>query len=234
MKLVLIGAFCLATLSSQYIKPENQIEMENQEISTLPKIGILVFEGFLANEVVAPLDVFTKAKKDGEALFDVFIVAQQITRYTSEEGLKVIPDVSIADCPDLDVLVVPSSMDPDNQTQNPALIRFIQEQHKKTDYTASHCAGAFLVGEAGIADGKQIVTYCGGSQSLQLEYPSLLVQDDKLNAVVMDGKLISSNGNLVSYLASLDVLEKMAGKEQRQLVEEELLIHKLNEIINGH
>jgi putative intracellular protease/amidase len=35
--------------------------MENQAKKQLPKIGILVFDGFLANEVVAPLDVFTKA-----------------------------------------------------------------------------------------------------------------------------------------------------------------------------
>ena len=227
MKLIVIAAYCLAITVSQNITPKNQIKMENQEINGLPKIGILVFDGFLANEVVAPLDVFTKANTEGKPLFNVFLVAEAITPYLSEEGLKVVPDVTIAECPDLDVLVVPSSMTPDKQTQNPTLIRFIQKQHYKTDYTASHCAGAFLLGEAGIADGKQIVTYCGGSESLQSDYPSLLVQDDSVNSVVMDGKIISSNGNLVSYLASLDLLEKMAGKEQRKLVEEELLIHKL-------
>lgn len=217
----------MALMAYENSAPKQQIKMENQETNGLPKIGILVFEGFLANEVVAPLDVFTKAKKDGQALFDVVVVAQQITSYTSEEGLKVIPDVSIATCPDLDVLVVPSSMNPDKQIQDTTLTRFIQDQHQKTVYTASHCAGAFLLGEAGIADGKQIVTYCGGSQSLQLEYPRLLVQDDMVNSVVSDGKIISSNGNLVSYIASLDLLEKMAGKEQRVFVEQELLIHKL-------
>ncbi|WP_417361681.1 DJ-1/PfpI family protein [Galbibacter sp.] len=227
MKLIVIAAYCLAILVSQNITPKNQIKMENQEINGLPKIGILVFEGFLANEVDAPLDVFTKANKEGKPLFNVFLVAEEITPYISEEGLIVVPDVNIVECLDLDLLVVPSSMTPDKETQNSALIRFIQKQHNKTDYTTGHCAGAFLLGEAGIADGKQIVTYCGGSQSLQLDYPSLLAQDDSVNSVVMDGKIMSSNGNLVSYLGSLDLLEKMAGKEQRTLVEEELLIHKL-------
>src|SRR5690606_41900020 len=55
---------------------------------------------------------------------------------------------------------------PSFPTRRSSDLRFIQKQHYKTDYTASHCAGAFLLGEAGIADGKQIVTYCGGSESL--------------------------------------------------------------------
>lgn len=201
--------------------------MEKLNENQLPKIGILVFEGFLANEVVAPLDVFTKADENGKHLFNVFLVAENNGPYVSEEGLKIIPDITIANCPDLEVLVVPSSMNPDNQTHNKTLVSFIKKQSEKTKYTASHCAGAFLLGEAGIADGKQIVTYCGGSESLQKDYPSLLVQDDSVNTVVFDGKIISSNGNLVSYLASLELLEKMAGIKIRNQVEHELLIHKL-------
>ncbi len=202
--------------------------MEIQEKNQLSKIGILIFDGFLASEVVAPLDVFTKANENGKPLFNVFLIAETNNPYVSEEGLKIIPDVTIANCPDLDVLVVPSSMNPDNQIHDQTLIDFIKLQSEKTDYTASHCAGAFLLAESGVADGKQIVTYCGGGETLQKEYPSLLVQDDSVNTVVTDGKIISSNGNLVSYLASLELLEKMAGIAQRIQVEDELLIHKLN------
>jgi len=54
-----------------------------------------------------------------------------------------------------------------------------------------------------------------------------MVKNDSINTVVTDGKIISSNGNLVSYIASLELLGKMAGKEQRERVENELLIHKL-------
>lgn len=201
--------------------------MENQDINQPATIGLLVFEGFLANEIVAPLDVFTKANENGKPLFKVFLIAETTNPYLSEEGLKIVPDITIANCPDLDVLVVPSSMNPDNQTQNQTLVDFIKQQSQKTEYTASHCAGAFLLGESGVADGKQVVTYCGGGEKLQKEYPSLLIQDDSVNTVVSDGKIISSNGNLVSYLASLELLEKMAGVKQRKQVENELLIHKL-------
>ena len=223
-----MGLFCLAIIACQSPQSKNQNQMEKLKENELPKIGILIFEGFLANEVVAPLDVFTKAQENGKSLFNVFLVAEKDSTYVSEEGLKIIPDLTIRNCPDLDVLVVPSSMNPDYQTKNQVLVNFIKKQSEKAEYTASHCAGAFLLGEAGIADGKQVVTYCGGSEALQNDYPNLLVQDDNVNAIVTDGNIISSNGNLVSYLASLELLEKMAGTEQRKHVENELLIHKLN------
>jgi transcriptional regulator GlxA family with amidase domain len=228
MKSISMGLFCLAIIACQSPQSKNQNQMEKLKENELPKIGILIFEGFLANEVVAPLDVFTKAQENGKSLFNVFLVAEKDSIYVSEEGLKIIPDLTIRNCPDLDVLVVPSSMKPDYQTKNQVLVNFIKKQSEKTEYTASHCAGAFLLGEAGIADGKQVVTYCGGSEALQNDYPNVLVQDDNVNAVVTDGNIISSNGNLVSYLASLELLEKMAGTEQRKHVENELLIHKLN------
>lgn len=64
-----------------------------------------------------------------------------------------------------------------------------------------------MIGAAGIADNKDIVTYVTGGESLKTEYPNLKVADDSKVSVIQDGKLISSNGNLVSYIASLDLLE---------------------------
>ena len=193
----------------------------------LPTIGILIFDGFLTNEVVAPLDVFAKQDSSGKPLFNVVIIAKEDSVYASEEGLRVLPDFTIRNTPKLNVLVVPSSNNPERQTQDPALIGFIREQGKSTEYIASHCAGAFMLGESGVADNKKIVTYCSGSEKLQHDYPRLLVMDDNVVSVIQDGKIISSNGNLVSYRASLDLLEQMTGRSHRNYVEDQLLLHKL-------
>ncbi|MEX0662383.1 MAG: DJ-1/PfpI family protein [Balneolaceae bacterium] len=195
--------------------------------SKLPTIGILIFEGFLTNEVVAPMDVFTKKDPTGKTLFNVALIAKEEKIYRSEEGLRVLPDYTIRNSPGLTVLVVPSSNNPDNQVRDIALINFIKKQNDTTEYIASHCAGAFMLGESGVADKKEIVTYPSGSTKLQTDYPDLLVMDDNKISVAKDGKFITSNGNLVSYLASLDLLEQMTSKEHRESVENELLINKL-------
>lgn len=195
----------------------------------LPTIGIVIFNGVLTNEITAPLDVFTKPDSNGNKLFNVVLIAEQQQVYSTEEGLSILPDFIFKNSPELNVIVVPSSMAPEKQTSDKALVNFIKEKSKKAEYTASHCAGAFLLGEAGVADNKKIVTYCSGSESLQQKYPSLMVMDDSKNAVVKDGNIISSNGNLVSYIASLDLLELMTSKSQRTFVENELLLNKLKE-----
>lgn len=202
-------------------------EMKTQINPELPTIGILIFEGFLTNEVIAPLDVFTKKSHEGEQLFNVVLLAKESKLYKSEEGLKVQPDFTISQAPKLKVLVVPSSYQTEKQTSDRELVSFIKEQETQVDYMASHCAGAFLLGASGVADDQKIVTYVGGGSALKTEYPKLNVQDDQKLAVVEDGKIISSNGNLVSYVASLDLLEKLTSKEQRKKVEDELLIERL-------
>ncbi len=209
-------------------KEIKQKEMINKAINkNLPTIGILIFEGVIINEVIASFDVFSQSDESGNALFNVAIIGKENKTYQSAHGLKILPDFTISNTPALTVLVVPSSYNPEEQTQDIALVNFIKEQNKTTEYIASHCAGAFLLGEAGIADNKKIVTYCGGGESLQSEYPLLKVLDDTKFSVVEDGKIISSNGNLVSYLAALSLLEKMTSKKHKKYVEEQLLLNKL-------
>ncbi|AXT49447.1 glutamine amidotransferase [Aquimarina sp. BL5] len=193
----------------------------------LPTIGILIFEGIIINEVVAPLDVFSNPTIDNKNLFNVITIAKKNKTYKSAHGLKIIPDFVIEDIPKLKVLVVPSSYNPADQTSDEKLVNFIKEQNKSTDYIASHCAGAFLIGASGIADNKEIVTYVTGGESLKENYPNLQVVDDTKFSVVQDGKFISSNGSLVSYIASFDLLEKLTSKEHRKFVETSILFDRI-------
>lgn len=217
-------------MATQELEQSNQEQIVEKKIDkTLPTIGILIFEGVIMNEVIAPLDVFSNPSKDHQALFNVITIAVEDKTYSSAHGLKIKPDYTIENIPLLKVLVVPSSYNPKDQTMDEQLVNFVKEQHRTTDYIASHCAGAFLIGETGIADGKNIVTYHGGGTELQSEYPNLKVADDNIIEVVQDGKFISSNGSLVSYIASFDLLEKLTTKEHRKYVESYILFDRLKE-----
>lgn len=43
----------------------------------LPTIGILIFEGVIINEVVAPLDVFSSKNFEGKTLFNVITIGTE-------------------------------------------------------------------------------------------------------------------------------------------------------------
>lgn len=193
----------------------------------LPIVGVLVYPKVLGTEVAAPIDVFAKHAEDGSKLFNVITIAQVDGTITTEEGLRIVPDYTFADAPELDVLVVPSAYDMHSIRQEEPLIRFIQEQDRHTDYTMSNCAGAQLIGAAGIADGRKIVTWIGGGEELKQLYPKLDVQDDATVAYVEDGKFLSSNGNLASYISALELLEKMTTPEHRAFIEGYLYLERL-------
>ena len=195
--------------------------------SELPTIGILLYDDVLTTELTAPMDVFTKFTEDGKQLFNVILIAESYDFYVSEEGLKMLPDYTIENAPKLDVLIVPSAYDMTLQVKNKNLVDFIKSQNTNTKYTVSNCAGATLIGESGIANGKKIVTWIGGGEDLQKNYPDLKVQDDGKVSYMEDGKFLSSNGNLASYISSLELLEKLTNKEHRLFVESYLYLDRL-------
>ena len=196
-------------------------------ITNLPTIGLLMYDGVLQSEVIATSDVFAKLSEDGKQLFNVITIAQTIYPITTEEGIKIVPDYNFENCPKLNALFVPSAYDMYTIVHNTKIVDFIREKNKETTYTISNCAGAQLIGESGIADGHKIVTWIGGGEQLQKDYPNLKVQNDSLVTFVTDGKYISSNGNLTSYISALYTLEKMTNQAHRKFVESYLYLDRL-------
>jgi len=195
----------------------------------LPTIGLLIYSGVLITEVTAAADVFAKLTEDGQQRFNVITIAETAKPITTEECLKIVPDHTFESCPKLEVLFVPSAYDMYAQVHNNKTVEFIKEKNKETRFTVSNCAGAQLIGASGIAKGKKIVTWIGGGEQLQKDYPDLKVQNDSLVTYVEDGKFISSNGNLASYISSLELLEKMTSPEHRKFVESYLYLDRLKD-----
>ena len=140
-----------------------------------------------------------------------------------------LPDYTFNNCPKLTALFVPSAYDMYTQVHNQKIIAFIRDKNKETHYTVSNCAGAQLIGESGIANGHKIVTWIGGGTQLQKDYPNLKVQNDSLVTFVKDGKFLSSNGNLASYISALELLEIMTSPKHRKFVESYLYLDRLQD-----
>lgn len=186
------------------------------------RIGILVYDGVLTSDVTAPLEVFGVASRltwfsDYEVI--TVSVSDQKT-ITTEEGLKIGVDAWIGNDPELDVLIVTSSYDMDPLVENKDLIRFIQGTSQKVDWIASNCSGAYLLAESGLLDGKKATTWAGGEADLQKHYPAVEVQVNR--NVVVDGRIITSNGSLVSYQAALKLLHLMSSESKAQEVADAL------------
>lgn len=197
---------------------------------TLTKnIGIVIFDGVLISEVTAPAEVFAPGygEEEPKVRFNVQLIAESTDVVKTHEGLRILPDATFDDEPPLDILIVPSSFNLEASEKNANVVNFVRQQGTKAEYLASNCAGAFIVGEAGLLKDKKVVTYVGGGEYLQERFPEALVQDDSKHTVVVDGNYISSNGALVSYASAFKLLEMISGKEAADSRKAELFYDQL-------
>lgn len=184
-----------------------------QTLAAKSKIGIIVFDGVLTSDVTAPIEVFGAAtKKAWFSSYEVVVVAAtRKTTITTEEGLTLIADHTIYDDLKLDVLIVASAYDMTPHTGNKDLIAYIKRHSQRQIWMASNCSGASLLGEAGVLDGKRATTWAGGEKALAKRFPRADIQFDR--NVVMDTKLVTSNGGPVSYQAAFILLAQLSSQE---------------------
>lgn len=190
-------------------------------------IGIIVFDGVLTAEVAGPAEVFGMASKQDwfKETKVLLIGVDERPIIVTEEGLQLAVNVTINDDLALDVLLVPGGNDMSPLLENEPLNNFIRKQEEAAQWVGSVCAGAFLLGNAGVLDGKQATTWFGGETSLQEQFPAIQVVYDQ--PVVMDNRRITANGGLVSYRMALVLLGKLSSAEHAREVYETLGLNRL-------
>jgi len=190
-------------------------------------IGIIVFDGVLTAEVAGPAEVFGMASKQDwfKETKVLLIGVDDRPIIVTEEGLQLAVNVTINDDLALDVLLVPGGNDMSPLLENEPLNNFIRKQEEAAQWVGSVCAGAFLLGNAGVLDGKQATTWFGGETSLQEQFPAIQVVYDQ--PVVMDNRRITANGGLVSYRMALVLLGKLSIAEHAREVYETLGLNRL-------
>jgi len=197
-------------------------------MTTALTIGIIVFDGVLTSEVIGLAEVFAIASKQdwfkGTQVLLIGVEPQPTIQ--TEEGIRLGVDATIADDLALDVLLVPGGNDMSPLLQHERLNAFIQKHEERAQWLGSVCAGAFLLGQAGVLDGKRATTWFGGEERLQTQFPAISVIGDQ--PVVLDKRRITANGGLVSYQAALVLLGQLSSAEDAQQVYQDLGMDRLD------
>ena len=144
------------------------------------KVGIVVFDEVEVLDFCGPFEVFSVSRLDeGRRLeepspYEVVVVADGREVVIARGGLKVVTDFALADCPPLDVLVVPGGWGTRREMRNETLIAWIAETGRTVPTLASVCTGSLLLGKAGLLDGKRATTHWKALDLMSELFPAVV------------------------------------------------------------
>ena len=163
-------------------------------------VGVLLFPRVEELDFVGPFEVLSYINKIRPESTKVMLIAETAEPVEAFNGMKIIPDVTMANCPQLDILVVPGGKGRYAAMKNIAIQKFIQQQAKKAKYITSVCTGAFLLAEAGLLTGKKATTYHTAFAELAAYSVEVLPQKVVHENNIITGAGVSSGIELGLYI----------------------------------
>lgn len=152
-------------------------------------IAILLFTDVEELDFAGPWEVFREAQSE-DPTFDVFTVAETLDPVTCAKGLRVLPDRTLADAGQPDVILVPGGRG--TRTTGPEIAAWIAAADRTTTWTTSVCTGSFLLADAGVTAGKRVTTYHTQIENLRARGDTGEVLAGE--RWVHDGKLVTAAG----------------------------------------
>ena len=160
-------------------------------------IGILIFDDAEELDFVGPWEVFTASNEirthynDPTPQDHVFTVSQNGGTIKCAKGMRVIADHSFADCPPIDVLLIPGGQGTRREVENPAMLEWIANTAAKCAWVTSVCTGSLLLTEAGPAAGRRVTTHWGFADQLAERGKATVLKNIRY---VRDGNVVTAAG----------------------------------------
>lgn len=158
------------------------------------QIVFLAFPDLQALDLVGPLEVFDAADRiSGGGAYEIETVAPSAKPFKSSSGLTITADSDIANFAGRpDTLVVAGGTGVAAQAANPAVVEWVRRTSMQSRRVASVCSGAFILGAAGLLDGRKATTHWVACDRLQEDFPAAAVEPDRI--FTRDGELWTSAG----------------------------------------
>ncbi|MFZ2726249.1 MAG: DJ-1/PfpI family protein [Methylococcaceae bacterium] len=172
-------------------------------------IGIYVYDGVNAMDALGPYQVFKSAG------LNVFLIGQHAGTITTNNKLKLEVDKTINDVTQLDILVIPGgAFSTSAQTQDTTVLNWIRQIDSTTIYTTSVCTGAWILGAAGLLEGKLATTNWYRAEQILAKYGATFKQE----RWVQDGKYWTSAGVTAGIDMALAIVVNLFGEEYTQAI----------------
>ncbi|EQM88011.1 MULTISPECIES: GlxA family transcriptional regulator [Stenotrophomonas] len=175
------------------------------------RVTVLTFEGVSLFQLSVPALAFgvVNAPTDFPP-YEVRHCALKPGNIRSDQGLVIeVPDGLWA-MYDADIVVVPAWSDPEIPAPT-ELIEALRRAHDKGAVIVGLCLGAFVLGDAGLLDGREATTHWVARDTFARRFPQTLFRPDVL--YVADGNVVTSAGTVAAIDCCLHLVRQRHGAD---------------------
>lgn len=167
------------------------------------EIGLLVFPNITQLDMTGPYEVFIKFPDS-----NVRLVWKSLDPVVAGGGMKLTPDTTFDDCPQLDLICVPGGAGMNPLLNDEETLKFLKVQARNARFITSVCTGALVLGAAGLLKGKRATTHWMSHDMLS-EFGAVPV-----NArYVIDGNIVTGGGVTAGIDFALAIAAELHGED---------------------
>ncbi len=178
------------------------------------RFGFLMFPNYEELDLVGPWEMATMWRDTAKGP-ECLTISEYGGPVTCAKGLKTTADVSFADCPMLDYLLVPGGIAAFDEMKNERLVGFIRGRASVAQHVLSVCTGSFLLQAAGLLDGRCATTHWIAMERLK-KLPGVTAVQQRW---VRDGNVWTSAGVSAGMDLLLGFIETIDGTKAAAAVQ---------------
>jgi cyclohexyl-isocyanide hydratase len=173
------------------------------------RIGFLLFPNITQLDLTGPYEML--AAMPGAK---IHLIWKTLEPVASGRGLRIVPDTTLADCPQLDLICVPGGPGMNPLLVDDEVLGFLRRQAAGARYVTSVCTGSLVLGAAGLLKGRRAASHWM-ARDLLAQFGATPVDE----RVVVDGNLITGGGVTAGIDFALTVISELRGPEAAMAVQ---------------
>lgn len=186
----------------------------------MQRIGFVVFDGFQSMSFAA-LSVFEYANvMMGKSIYEIRYISEHGGPVRSSTGMVI--DTEPFGSKIYDTVIVGGGASILEKAPE-GLLAFMRKTQKSARRVASICTGTFILGEAGLLDGRRATTHWLYARDFQSRFPKVKMEEDRI--FIIDGNVWTSAGMTAGIDLALAMAEKDLGAMEARDIAQKLVVH---------
>jgi transcriptional regulator GlxA family with amidase domain len=189
------------------------------------RVAILAFPEVTASIVYGFYDLFLSVGRDwevivagrpGPSLMQPIVVSRLAEPFAVANGVRVVPEATLADAPLPEVVCVPEVALPPGEPLDgfTAEIAWLQRCYMAGATIATACSGAMLLAQAGLLDGHDATTHWAWCNVMRERHPRVRVHPQRTMVVSGEGqRLVMAGGGAAWHDVVIYLISRFAGPE---------------------